>query len=99
MFSMWQLAFTNVTRLERTVNIPGELKIRGSVTQALTLLLETNLCRKMLKRWTHMESTVWMSIVLFQSGNPYDLYPLPQSAKQALSLEVVMPCKAVQLKD
>ena len=30
----------------------------------VTLLLETNLCRKFLKRWTHMESTVWMSIVL-----------------------------------
>ena len=99
MFSMWQLSFINITWLERTVNIPGELKIRRSVTQALTLLLETNLCRKLLKRWTHVESTVWMSIVLFQSGNPYDLYPLPQSAKQALSLEVVMPCKAVQLKD
>ena len=64
MFSMWQLSFINITWLERTVNIPGELKIRRSVTQALTLLLETNLCRKFLKRWTHMESTVWMSIVL-----------------------------------
>ena len=99
MFSMCQLSFINVTRLERTVNIPGELRIRGSVTQAWPFCWKQTCAENCWKDGHTWNPQYGWASFFFQSGNPYDLYPLPQSAKQALSLEVVMPCKAVQLKD